>query len=221
MIEELKEIDSLYPGLNTEAKRNNVKIFDYNDINREYVFIDDNQPVYQKAFLQQPTRHYQSASWNKCEISHFIVPLYRKIYLEAYQVKNFILGLLIESPHKIQNGSEMTIRTFLASTRSYKQYVALNSSLNQNLKRLLIEEKLPKFIWVTEISTKDLLKSRQALGLVILDATEPNTFHFEPLILAAYAGVLIKYSPEIRKLEKFPLTLQPFSMCESNLKNFV
>ena len=221
MIDDLEEIDTLDSGLNDITKGSIVKAFDCNDMVREYVFVDDNHPVYQKAFLKHPAEYYKSPSWRKCEISHFIVPLYRKIYLEAFEVKNFVLGFLLNSPHKIQNDNEVTIRTFLASTRSYKQYISLDSSMDPEIKRLIIEEKLPKFIWVTELSTKELLKSKMATGLIILDATEPNVFNFEPLIMALHSNFLVKFSRETKSLEKFELPLRPFSMCESNLKNIV
>jgi hypothetical protein len=60
-------------------------------IDRNFIFIDDNRPVYQRASLKSPCLHYSEADWKKCAISHFIVPLYSKINLEAFQAKNYLV----------------------------------------------------------------------------------------------------------------------------------
>lgn len=49
-----------------------------------------------KRYLDIPESEYTDAEakkkadkeWAACKISHFIVPLYKKIYLEAYVAKN-------------------------------------------------------------------------------------------------------------------------------------
>jgi hypothetical protein len=219
MLESLMPINTEYTYLKEKMDKRNLKIFDYNDLKRKYVFIDDNLPVYQKAYLEKPTIHYNDASWDKCEISHFIAPLYKKNYLEAFEVKNFIFSFLVDDYYSIGNNREVVVRTFLASTRSYKHYVALNPNMDNEMKYLITEEKLPKFIWVTELSTKALITEKKANGLIILDATEPNLFNNKALIIAFYPDIMIKYTEKNRIFEKITLSLRPFSICEDNLRN--
>jgi len=219
MIDSLLKIHSSYSNINNLANNKNIQLFDLDDIQKQFVFIDDNCPIYQKCLLNTPATHYNDISWNICEISYFIVPLYQKVYLEAFHAKNFVLGFLIDSPFSLDNNLNITIRTFLTSSRSYKQYVATNELLNEEAKDEILEQKMPKFIWVTELSTKELLKTDKVNGLVILDATEPNQFNFKTLLLAFHSNFLVKYTKKERSLEKSPLPLQPFSKFDSNLKH--
>lgn len=222
MIDSIPNLYSTYSDINNLLAKNNVKIYDLDDIKKQFVFIDDNCPIYQKAFLNTPTVHYSGLdqqSWHLCEVSHFIVPLYKKIYLEAYQAKNFIIGFILGSPFALDINSEVTLRTFLTSSRSYKQYILTNQDLTQDAKSIILEEKMPKFIWVAELSTKQLIKQNKINGLVLLDATEPNTYNFEPLILAMYSDSIVKYSEITRFLEKNPLPLPPFDKFDENLNH--
>jgi hypothetical protein len=195
-----------------------IKIYDWDDIQKEFVFVDDNFPVYQKALLSSPTVHY-SPAWHDCKIQHFIVPLYPKIYLEAYEAKNYILRFLVRGPKPLlPDNSEVLIRFFLSSSRSFKDSLALNSSFDAELRDMILEMPMPKFIWVAEITNKALIKAKQANGLVILDATEANISH-KPLIFAGFAGRAISFDLTTGELEDKLLTLPPFSIYQGNLKN--
>jgi len=77
---------------------------------------------------------------------------------------------------------------------------------------------MPKFIWVTEISNKKLMMERKADGIIIIDATEPNTENERLVILAAYQGNLIFYNEEAGALSNFHLPLQSFTVYNNNLK---
>jgi len=80
---------------------------------------------------------------------------------------------------------------------------------------------MPKFIWVAEISTKVLLKTGRANGLMIVDATEANIYHkVNPLIMAAFDGNLLVLEKSSGKLEMKILHLEPFLNYEYNLKPF-
>jgi len=83
-----------------------------------------------------------------------------------------------------------------------------------------LEASMPKFIWVAEISTKDLIKQKKANGLVILDATEANIYFNKPLILAAFQGKLVIFDESTGKLESDLLPLQDFTVFEHNLNAF-
>ncbi|RZL53709.1 MAG: hypothetical protein EOO93_20705, partial [Pedobacter sp.] len=192
--------------LKDKANTKNIVLYDFDSIEKEFIFIDDNQPVYQTALLSKPAAHY-NANWHKCKITHFIVPLYTKIYLEAYEAKNFIARFLISGPEPLNNDSEVLLRTYLASSRSFKDVLATNSSFSSDLKDIILELAMPKFIWITEISNKELMKSKKANGVIILDATEANIIFNKPLIIASYQGKVINFEADTKKLEKNDLPL--------------
>ncbi len=205
--------------IQTQLQQGGISLYDNDDITKKFVFIDDNLPVYQLNRLSSPATHYPDAAWHNCEISYFIVPLYPKIYLEAFEAKSFFKKLLLES-FTINNGEEIFIRFFLTSSRSYKNSLALNSSFDTTMREMILEIPMSKFLWIGEISTKTLIKQRKANGLVIIDATEANPLSLKALVIAAYKGDYIAYSATDKCLSKNSLPLGDFNIFTNNLKGF-
>jgi hypothetical protein len=77
---------------------------------------------------------------------------------------------------------------------------------------------MPKFIWIGEISTKELIKNKLANGLVIIDATQANNQSVKVVISAAYEGVYIFYDAVSKWIKKSLLPLGTFSIFTNNLK---
>ena len=202
----------------------NIKIFDNDDIRKKYIFIDDNLPVYQKNSLNKPCENYDSKkyqNWDTCILTHFLAPLYSKIYLETFQAKSFVRSFLIEGPAPLSNNSEVFLRTYLTSSRSYKDWLVCSDFSPPDLKEYLLKLPMPKFVWITEVTTKELIKctNPKTEGIVILDATEPNTFNYKALIFAAYKNHQIKYSEKKDCFEDISIPLPSFSIFE-NLINY-
>ena len=107
-------------NLKSAFAANNITIYDYQEIERQFVFVDDNQPPYQKAFLSSPAIHYPDPDWHSCKVTSFIVPLYPKIYLEAFEAKNYALNFLAHAGNPLPKDSEVVIRAYITSNRSYK-----------------------------------------------------------------------------------------------------
>jgi hypothetical protein len=201
-------------------KERNITIYDYDSVPKRFVFVDDNKPVYRKACLSDPAAHYDSDSWKQCKITHFIVPLYPKIYLEAYEAKRHIRKFLLFGPHPINENAEIVLKIFLASSRSYKHELMRDKGVKGDMKTLIEEMSMPKFIWIGEISTMMDIRGKKANGLVILDATEPSRQSLNnPLIMAAYDGNFFVVNSISGKLEKKKLHYEPFSIYEHNLKS--
>lgn len=196
-----------------------IVLYDYDAIIKDFVFIDDNHSPYQKASLAQPARHY-NAEWHNCEITYFIAPLYPKIYLEAYEAKNYIRNFIITGPEPLNDNSQVLLRFYLASSRSFKDAIAKNDSFQEDLKSIIIETSMPKFIWVAEVSSQDLIKEKKANGIIIVDATEANIYFNKPLILGAYQDKLILFDEISGNLESNVLPLQDFRIFEHNLNDF-
>lgn len=73
---------------------------------------------------------------------------------------------------------------------------------------------MPKFVWVTELSTDQEIKDFKSSGLVILDATEPRTRGNKAHIMSCYDGDVIEGS----ELKRTPLHLPPFNRFENLTK---
>ncbi|MDP1812824.1 MAG: hypothetical protein Q8K92_00080 [Leadbetterella sp.] len=205
--------------INDEITRKGILLYDHDDINRNYVFVDDNMPAYCLNNFDTPTSHYNDKSWHDCEITFFIVPLHTKIYLEAYEAKNFckqiLFGLFV-----IPNNTELYFRYFLSSSRSYKHYVAQESGIKGVIKDMILETEMPKFIWIAEISNKSLIKQNLANGFIIIDATEANIFKIKPLIAGWYDNDLLTIDNSNGSLSRIPIPSQNFSIFTNNLKGF-
>lgn len=156
-----------------------LNIIDFHKHKRNYVFIDDNHPPYRLGSLDTPCYDYSKDDfWKECKITNIIVPLYAKIYLEANRARQNIFRI-IKSRIGIEDSEKRIIRTFLASSRSYKNYIALNPKMNETLKICLINLTMPKFIWICEISKEESFRHKCCDDLIILDATEPADYHHQ------------------------------------------
>lgn len=227
---EIKNVPSVdYP---LKDNKGVLKIKDWDDVSKKFIFIDDNFPVYQAENLNEPTKRYldipeeeysdkaakQKADleWDKCKISHFIVPLYKKIYLEAYVAKTFVKKLLTSKFFRYSDGREIYTRTFLCSARSYRKYIMLND-MRDELKGLIIQKSFPKFVWITEVSCAHT-SAGKASGVIILDATEANTLDYRPLIFAMCNGFVAQYDKESQSIESYQIQGCSFKMFDENLK---
>lgn len=207
---------------------------DWDNASKEFIFIDDNFPVYQSESLTSPAGRYlripvddypdQQAKdkadkeWGSCVISHFIVPLYKKIYLEAYVAKTFVRELLCSRFFNFPDGKELYIRVFLCSARSYRDYAML-SDMRDDLKEIIVNKSLPKFVWVAELSTITDIRVEKASGLILFDATEANTLDYRPLIFALCNGSLVQYDKGKKAVVASAITGMLFTIFDKNLKD--
>ena len=153
-----ENIDAIQPKQLGNIK--NIRIYDYNSINNQVVFIDDNQACYQVSPLDKPAINYSDPQWHTCNITYFIAPLYPKIHLEAFEAKNYAIRFLTTGPEPLIQNSEVLLRFYLTSSRSYKDSISKNATIQEDLKAIIIEISMPKFIWVAELSSKLLIKSK-------------------------------------------------------------
>lgn len=204
-----------------DPTKEETSIFFNSKIDREFVFIDDNCGPYQTAALARPCAHYGSPDWDSCRITAFVVPLYPKIYLEAFQVESYMLSYLKNYLQRYFVGGErIFFRMFLASSRSFKQHVALNSDLNETAREILVSCTMPKFIWVAELSDMELIKQKKGNGLILIDATEVNIIDNKPLILSVFKNILTIWNDPVGELEDIPLDLENFTIYTNNLGGF-
>lgn len=168
-----------------------------------FVFNDDNFPPYQLANFSNPTSYYHDAKWDNVKATIIVVPLNKKIYLEAEDaicLSEFIAVNFI----KIR--AKSVIRTFLASTRTYKEYLMKNPDIKPDQKEIYLNLEMPKFVWVTEISDIDTCKNNKINGFVIIDATNPKK-SLESIIFSQYDGSKYELNRKSGMVEKVLLPL--------------
>jgi hypothetical protein len=195
---------------------NGTTIHDFYDQPFEYVMIDDNHPPYRVAPLNNPALHYSSfPEWNGCRITNIVVPLYKRVYMEADEAKRLARDVLEKmGPSK---AGHWVIRLFLTSSRSFKHAVACNPSMDLVLKELLINLSMPKFVWVAELSNKDLLKKGLASGMILMDATQPKPRREGVL---AYFAENTYFAMANRTTNRINLAISPFLIYSNNLQSF-
>lgn len=206
--------------ISTLLSQRNISLYDNDDVDKDYVIIDDNFPPYQLSQLSTPAHYYNDPEWLKCEFTYFVAPLYPKVYLDAFQAKLHIKMLFLRVGFALPVGGSIFLRTFLTSSRSYKDYLTKQANLQADIRDFILDTPMPKFIWVGEFSNKDLMKQEKANGLVILGATEPDLANFKALIFAGYGDRYYYPDPDNKDLLEISLPLNDFSIYSNNLKHF-
>lgn len=189
---------------------------DFHDLKKQFVFIDDNHFPYQLAYLDDPCNYYNNEDWGKCRIRHFIVPLYPKIYLDAFEARNFSVKIY----EGLIGAGDDVIRTMLSSSRSYKNEILQNPDLTKELKEKIVNKPMPKFIWVCEISNKKLLEREKCFGSIVLDATEPNTKGLKSIIYCHLGGKVLEIKKGLLYSTNLKKPVNEFSVYTNNLNGF-
>ena len=147
-------------------------LYSYNRSIDKIVVNDDNMPPYQEFDINKPCFYYTEPpfdkdEWNNAFINIFVVPLPERVHMFPDVAIKFSQEILMNIAE-----DKSIYRTFLASSRSYKNHLMSSRALSNANKNKLLEIEFPRFIWVTEFELEDDYKQGEATGLLILDATE-------------------------------------------------
>lgn len=199
----------------TEDIGKGVTLVDLEKMSLKYVYIDDNYPPYQISELENPGGFYKENEFKKCVITSFIVPLYSKIYLDAAAARAYVKSLIKQYIHNLDliKNDEIILKVFLASSRSYKHYISQNDTIDLLPKELILRVPMPKFIWIAELSNRDLIKKNLINGLLIVDATE--TKHHG--LIAGFIGNYY-FTENLNEIVQINVPLQPFKNYSNNLR---
>lgn len=202
----------------------NVTFVDLASMNMDCLVMDDNYAPYQKLKLTNLTEHYVDengdplSKWDGCKLKYFIAPLHKKVYLDAESAKLYSTQIILENLCAAENEDmlgNLLINTFLVSSSTYKQYVAFNGTMHEDLRGIILGTTMPKFVWVTEFGNPESMDEQdaglggEAYGLLILDATEPKS----PRLLFLYSNNVLNYFDSDRTyIEKINVPSHPFKM---------
>ena len=144
---------------------------------------DDNHLPYQiiptqeakQGDLLDERRANLHPKWTLDQVTSFIVPLHEKIYLTAEKVATLTRNILMdpEIGLPVDERKDLVIRQFLTPSRDFKSLRRNPGFLPPHgLERLYASLPMPKYIWVSELSTKQTYSERQeVVGEILWDAT--------------------------------------------------
>lgn len=202
----------------SEIERENgmpLKVYDSAYLPKKYVSIDDNFRPYQTVSFENPVSYYQSGSEIEgCEVIGFVVPLYPKIYLEAYQARKLV-DIIISSPDIGIDKDEVVVRFFLTSSRSFKNCVNSDANFDEDLKNVIVGISMPKFVWIAELTSRELFCQGKVDGFIILDATGSKTT--ESIVFIAYSDRFIFIDQGVFNVVK-RMNHNVYTMYKNNLK---
>lgn len=177
---------------------NVVWICDAADAVDEFCIMDDAQMPYVLAKCELDEQC--QLRLDKYTIETMMVPLYKRMYLEASDASEIFKVILASEEYgvkyldfkNIENeklGSQekpIVVRIFMTSSRSLrkcrdKQFADGNTEVRTWYSTTVF----PKFVWVCELSTVDMY-SKKVIGEIILDATSSADANVDSLIIAHY-----------------------------------
>lgn len=131
------------------------------------------------------------------EIDRLIIPLYPRIQLTYEDVRTIFLRLVTADQNKW--GGPIIGRIFLASANTYREYINRKCTrLNPNVRQILINLEMSRFIWCVEVSTPEQYTDECPIsGLIIFDSTSA-TINPEPFLFLAAPDGSVFYTTESR-----------------------
>ena len=198
--------EKLFENENREHEFSNHD-FDFSQIVKKYVLIDDNHPPYSFVPYSNITELYNDKSFKNFKLTSIISPLYSKIYVDAELAIDFFENI---KEHFLSNYEHYASRIFLASSRSFKNSIVKQLELNSEIKTLIVETAMPKFVWIIEIFDKESYNKKTIKGLMIIDATETNLSITDHLLFSLFNGKLIvfkngKFIPKKINMDNFQI----------------
>lgn len=202
------------------------KLIPYSSINVNYIVQDDNLTPYSIIPLSKPGINYTRGSgFLDCKITSFVIPLYKKIYMEAKAARKFMQIIFEDDRYGSETKTEKHIfRPFLASSRSFKEHIAKQESVDSNFKKLILGLSMPRFIYCGEFINQNEAINGEVTSLIVLDATEAcdnwiDSFTFAAHKKKTYFSAPINVKNKIGKYQIIPidLPLLNYKMYEKNL----
>jgi hypothetical protein len=194
---------------------------------RGWVVNDDNHLPYQIVSEAATGGPQHPQKFTRADIAGFVVPLYEKIHLLAEDIEQRFKALIesdlvgLTATKQTLKPDEAVVRIFLTSSRSYKR-VRVASGPDE-LGRIYGYFPMPKFIWVAELSTRELYSNGKILGEVIWDATanqiDPFSFlyiHYPTLMIVNDRHSLSRTRDRFTELS---VGLGPYDLYRNNLQD--
>lgn len=197
---------------------NTVWTCDAADTVTDYCIMDDNIEPYSISVCQQLGEEENNSTstllMGKYEIEYMMVPLYKRMYLEAADAYDICLSLLANQAYSYFTSAQalkvlkekysdveeigtrknpFVTRVFMSSSRSFRKHrdIQFNDG-NKEVRDIYNATTFPKFVWVCELSTQEMYLDGKILGEIIIDATSSADAKADSFIIIHYPGVVCK-----------------------------
>lgn len=206
-----------------EATKTAIWICDTADTVSTYCIMDDNQRPYLLCDCKETISDIDNShvlSLGEYRVEYMMVPLYKRMIMEAADVYDICLSILsndricirkffqggtFANPEALSTVGDVSkcgtkeeplvIRLFMASSRTFRVFRDEHFS-NKVLRKLYNATVFPKFIWVCELSTPQLYREGKVLGEIIIDATSSAEAKMNSFIILHYPGAICRRLPE-------------------------
>lgn len=208
-----------------EIKDPDIDVVPHGRLVKELYVMDDNYFPYRRMPLSLPTEE-SDVKYGIGELKYCVVPLYRRmqlVYNEVYsRFKSWMKG-------KVMDWERPSVcRIYITSSNSLKSKALQSNDMNENLKDIIVNLTLSRFVWCIDLAGFDNYKKGLTSGRIIVDTTAA-TLDDNPWILRhdAYKIEYIDieksnmdstYSYATRKYETLKCDIEPYSIYQHNLK---
>lgn len=194
------------------AKDRRIWLIDSADLVTDYIVMDDNRKPYSKDVWHDGDDDNPSL-WGEWKPEYLMVPLYKRMFLEASDAYDICTSVLADSELGIQKKipevgtieNPMVIRLFMASARGFKKY-RINSfgEKNAEIKERYVNTPFPRFIWVCEVYLKEDYPN-SCIAEIIIDATAAPNVRMGSVILLHYPNVVFCQLPDKKEDMQHPI----------------
>ncbi|MFL0194409.1 hypothetical protein ACJDU8_02295 [Clostridium sp. WILCCON 0269] len=138
---------------------------------------DDNYFPYVEIFKSNSSN---IVKYSMEDIDYVIAPLYDRMQLGYRSVVRRITDLIKYTNYDFKG--KKVVRIYMTSSNSLKKNALTSNNMNDDLKAIIINLCMPKFIWCVDISTEDEYINGLTSGRIIIDTTA-GTYEEEPWLL--------------------------------------
>lgn len=189
-------------------KNYHIWLIDSSDMVSEYIVMDDNRKPYSRYEWKEGDSENPSLL-DKWKPEYLMVPLYRRMFLEAADAYDICTSILADNALGIQRqipnigtiDNPVVIRLFMASARGFKNHrIERFSDVNCDIRERYINTPFPRFVWVCELYLKSDYP-KQCVGEIIIDATAAANAKMGSVILLHYPNVVFQQLPDGESLD--------------------
>lgn len=187
------------------------------DLCHEYIVMDDNKAPYYKTEIDNIVKEYTTEEEKESALEEIkkngvslIVPLYRRIFMDAARADSIFKSLFWENKFFLADirkayddmtwGTEeknpFVWRMYLTAARSYKDFKT-KTTRNKVMKYFYMDCALPRFIWVLEIGTIEDYVNSKARVEILLDATSSPHSDTRGILSIAYKNHFVFVPDEL------------------------
>lgn len=227
----------------------NFYVYDTTDSIDTFIVMDDNAAPYQvmKMRIEYEDKKKDRLMIGKYKINTVIVPLYKRMILEAVNAFDVFMNVLSNEPLRMNSitelyreenlineypsefkslgtdGNPFVVRMYMASSKTFSRFRDQQFFFEKRTRTQYIYNTVPfpKFVWVCEISTQQLYEDHKIIGEMIVDATSSPEIKLESFILAHYPYVFVENNVYSENgMKSFDPEWKTYDLFNQNLKAF-